>query len=450
MIHKLINFILITAVLALSLYLIEGASYRLVEPYAKWRLQISWGSPEAARANPILKNLPLDHFITPPGISSQRSTPLSPLEQEFDYAEKITRFDRPTRDRYFNFAIKQVNPLRNFEIVDLGMIKEVVLPGMRRPATSLDVDLGFARRQGLPVSYSKGLFVHIIPHGSRAAYETEFSRLESSFSFLLNHGIACVLLHPQTPDELLAQLTCLKAQYPNYAEKIFAYAEKKAVKTIADATSDEHDLLTALMVKNPSDEISSNISESSWFMAILNKRIKDKKIHDSVIQRARLHRDNLNVYQARLSGLIFEDSGFENMTLSSNTISFILNCLEFIQPIVLPEDNPPPTENETNDTLDTNLLTRLEENISQLAIANVQGLEPSETEPTFECEVIREYRQLHADDPEIVNVSNRELVLSLGSSFEEMGEDVLIQIGERDPLFYRFYLSLKEIHISDK
>jgi hypothetical protein len=29
-----------------------------------------------------------------------------------------------------------------------------------------------------------------------------------------------------------------------------------------------------------------------------------------------------------------------------------------------------------------------------------------------------------------------------------MGEDVLLQVAERDPLFYRFYLSLKEIHKS--
>lgn len=448
MIHKSINFILISAVFVLSLFLIEGASYRLVEPYANWRLQFAWGTPEVAGANPILKKLPLDHFVTPPSIASQRSTPLSLLKQEFEYAKKITRFDRPARDRYFNFAIKQVNPLRNFEIVDLGMVEGVVLPGMRRPATPGDVELGLARREGLPVSYSKALFVHIIPPGSRAVYETEFARLESAFSFLLNHGIACVLLHPQAPDELQAKLKFLKAQYPNFSEKVFAYAQGKAVKTIADAARNESNLLTALIVKNPSEEVALDTSESSWFMGIISKGKTDKQIDDSLIQRARLNRENDNIYHARLSGLIFEDSELENMALSSNTISYILNSLEFFRPIELSEQNAQ-SENESNNSLDGNLLGRLEGNLSQLAITNLQGLEPSEAEPTFECDVIREYRQLHADDPEIENVSNRELVLSLGSSFEKMGDDILIQIGEQDPLFYRFYLSLKEIHSSD-
>ena len=183
-------------------------------------------------------------------------------------------------------------------------------------------------------------------------------------------------------------------------------------------------------------------------MGIISKGKTDKQIDDSLIQRARLNRENVNIYHARLSGLIFEDSELENMALSSNTISYILNSLEFFRPIELSEQNAQ-SENESNNSLDGNLLGRLEGNLSQLAITNLQGLEPSEAEPTFECDVIREYRQLHADDPEIENVSNRELVLSLGSSFEKMGDDILIQIGEQDPLFYRFYLSLKEIHSSE-
>jgi hypothetical protein len=39
-------------------------------------------------------------------------------------------------------------------------------------------------------------------------------------------------------------------------------------------------------------------------------------------------------------------------------------------------------------------------------------------------------------------------VLQIGSSFEEMGVNVLEKIADQDPMFYRFYLSLKEIGTS--
>ena len=90
-----------------------------------------------------------------------------------------------------------------------------------------------------------------------------------------------------------------------------------------------------------------------------------------------------------------------------------------------------------------------DQNISGLGTA-LQDESIPEDEPTFDCDVIREYRLLNADDPQIASLSNRELVLTLGLSFESLGDEVLEQIAEKDPLFYRFYLSLKEIHSTDK
>jgi flagellar basal body-associated protein FliL len=67
---------------------------------------------------------------------------------------------------------------------------------------------------------------------------------------------------------------------------------------------------------------------------------------------------------------------------------------------------------------------------------------------TYDCEVIREYRQIHANDTNLAKVSNRDLVLKLGLSFEQMGEEVLDKIGKKDPLFLRFYNSLREVQAS--
>ncbi len=440
MILKTINIFLVAVIACLTLFLIEAASFRLVEPYAKWRLNLSWGSHELAKENSILKKIPLDHFALPPKKSSIQNTLSSPLEEEFDYSKKVLSFNRPVRDRFVNFISRQGNPLRRFEIVDLDLIKEVVLPGMRKPADPIDVELGLARRRGLPVGYSKGIFLYLINSGSRSDYQSEFARLESTFAFLLNQGIACVLLRTESSDEFLAKLKFLKTKFPNFSEKIFVYAEQDAVKLIDTSIPEINDLLSCLIVKDPSVEIPLGGTTSSWFMGILSKGKTNVEIANSLRKRVEQNRNHLNVYHSRLSGLLIQESKFEDLPLSSYATAYILNCLEFFRlPDLMVND---PTLNEDFDMNFTPTLA----DFSETNISN--EYKTYLAEPNFECEVVDEYRALNSDDPKIANTSNRELVLQIGESFEEMGEDVLLQVAERDPLFYRFYLSLKEIHKS--
>jgi hypothetical protein len=148
MIRKLLNIFFVLLLGAFSLYLIQGACFRLVEPYAKLRLGLAWGSSDSMKMNSIISKLPLDHFAQSP-----IKEDFEILEEELTYARKIMSFNRPVRDLYYNYVRKQADPLRNYEITNLGMVKEVVLPGLRRPATSLDVTNGLARREGLPVDF---------------------------------------------------------------------------------------------------------------------------------------------------------------------------------------------------------------------------------------------------------------------------------------------------------
>ena len=69
----------------------------------------------------------------------------------------------------------------------------------------------------------------------------------------------------------------------------------------------------------------------------------------------------------------------------------------------------------------------------------------TENSQAFDCKMVREYRDLHADDPSISLADNRELILKIGANFEQMGSDILMEVGEKDPLFYQFYQSLKII-----
>ena len=448
MIHKSINLLFVCLVVLLSIYLIEGACFRLVEPYAKWRLNFSWGNPESTKENPLLSKIPLDHFHLPPENSAILENSPSLLEDEIEYSQKITSFNRPLRDKYYSFVTRQINPLRKFEIVDLGMLKEVVLPGLRRPASPIDVELDLARRQGLPVGYAKGICAYIIQPGSRSTYEAKFAQLESAFSFLLSHGIACVLLNPESPNVLLDKFKFLKNKYPNFSEKIFVIAEGQAVKTVDHIMRDDHDLLNCFIAKGASEALTTERATSAWFMGILNDDKMEQSIENSILQRVRLNRNHSNLYNARLSGLIVKKSAWEKLPFCSVSIAYILNCLDYFQHDK-PDSDMVEMSNELNKSTELSLLNRLEANFSdEVGTILEREVQPMDSEPNFECDVINEYRQLNADDPEISNLSNRELVLQIGASFEEMGDDILLQIAERDPIFYRFYLSLKEIHKS--
>ena len=452
MIKKVLNYILTFAIFCLSLYLIEGACFRLVEPYAQWRLQFAWGEPSHAKLNSVFKTIPTDHSISPPSASGFFGGMQKPLELECEYAQKITSFNRPVRDRYYNYLLQEANPLRNFELVDLGIVKGVVVPGMKRPANPLDVEFGLARREGLPVPFSNALFLHLIPQGPHNLYQSAFAKLEGPFSFLLNHGFACVLLAPKSSSELLTQVNYLKSQHPNFAENIFVYAEGDAVSIACDAILEESDWVTSLMVKNPTKPLPLEISSSvSWFFGLVKKGQIDEDTEVSLVEIVRAKRDHPNIYKSRLSGLIFKESKSERF-LSSDLVSYLLTCLKISQEVkgLTLGGFAGNQLHEVNSTGSYNLLSLSDQNVSGVeGTALLDELIPQD-EPTFDCDVIREYRLLNAVDPQIASLSNRELVLTLGLSFENLGDEVLEQIAEKDPLFYRFYLSLKEIHNTDK
>jgi len=91
---------------------------------------------------------------------------------------------------------------------------------------------------------------------------------------------------------------------------------------------------------------------------------------------------------------------------------------------------------EIPDQLDFSTVSTLQAELPKIETENSQA---------FDCKMVREYRSLHADDPSVSLANNRELILKIGTNFEQMGEDILLEVGEKDPLFYQFYQSLKII-----
>ena len=139
--------------------------------------------------------------------------------------------------------------------------------------------------------------------------------MEGPFSFLLNHGFACVLLAPKSSSELLTQVNYLKSQHPNFAETIFVYARGDAVSIACNAILEESEWVTSLMVKNPTkpSEISSSVS---WFLGLVGEGQIDQDVEDSLLEIVRAKRDHPNIYISRLSGLLFKESKSEKFLSS--------------------------------------------------------------------------------------------------------------------------------------
>ena len=222
--RRILSFILGLIVILASLYMIEAASYRLVEPYAKYRLNLSWGDYLDSEINPYLSKLPLDHFLQPVS-SSHLLTSNEVLKRELDYSKKILGYLRPVRDRVANYFNNQTNPLATYDIRDLGLIKSAVLPGLFRPATMHDVNQGSARRIGDKIEYSNCLFIYLTHQKESNEIKKLFISLEKPFGFLASEGIASVLIPASSKEALLAQINYLQSNYPNIANHIIIYGE---------------------------------------------------------------------------------------------------------------------------------------------------------------------------------------------------------------------------------
>ena len=165
-------------------------------------------------------------------------------------------------------------------------------------------------------------------------------------------------------------------------------------------------------------------------------------------------RDADRLYPSRLGGLM-KFVGKKNEDFESFAVAYLLQVLEFAEQVGKDWPEPKPLLNSI--AVDEGLSAQ-EEKPSKLGQSfdlltveqKIQKLQQDEKEnpvlmATFDCEIVRGYRELHIDDINLRKVSNRDLVLKLGMGFEEMGQEVLQKIGDKDPLFLRFYRSLKEV-----
>ena len=442
--------------LILTLLILEGACFRLVENYAKSRLELAWGKPGQGKFHSVLKKIPLDHFISPP---SPLLPPSDRIRLEDRYATSLMSFGRATRDRLQEELETSVDPLAAFEIKDIGVAKHVIFPGLQTTATLHEVKKKMARRVGDPMEYAKGMLLRVVTSKEKHIIEEEFTRLEIVFKFVLDKGLACAVISASSPQELMSISRNLTRENPMIARDLYVWGDDEAADIILEVTQADPGLFQALMVHNPEAIPAPRVKGMPWILLGVpsTNEYTDEKLLGflSWLDRGR---DADKLYPSRLGGLLKISEKENRSDFESFAIPYLFESLEYfdhsqsprIAPVQLIEGLA-----ETESKLvkksfgqkadrDFDLFT-LEEKMQEMEESDEISLVKF---ATFDCEIIRGYRQIHADDRNLQKVSNRDLVLKLGLGFEQMGEEVLEKIGKKDPLFLRFYNSLSEVQES--
>ena len=437
----------------LCLFILEGACFRLVEDYAQKRLEFAWGKPGQGHFHPLLKKLPLDHFNSPP-----KSSEVSALRVQLEdkYASKIMSFGRPTRDRLREQVERAIDPLDNFEIKDIGKVESIVLPGLQKPATLEEVNRKLARRIADPLEFAKGLVIRVLPHEEKHLIAQEFNRLASSFKFLLERGFACAVMPVSSYLDLLDKTKNLRNENPMIAQNLYLWGDEMGADLILQATKENASISKVIIINRPSLVLPPpQVKGMPWVLFGVSPNVEqDGEQLANLLLWVDRGRDADRLYPSRLGGLM-KFVGKKNENFESFAVAYLLQVLEFAEQVGKDWPEPKPL---LNSMAVGEGLTAQEEKPSKLGQPfdlltveqKIQKLQQDKEEnsvlvATFDCEIVRGYRELHTDNINLRKVSNRDLVLKLGMGFEEMGQEVLEEIGGKDPLFLRFYRSLKEV-----
>ena len=445
--------------------LVEAACFRLLDNYANWRLNFSWGEPSRPSYNSFLKNIPLDHYAyQPTGLSSYNHLGYW-IRDENQYCLRITSFTRPKRDNYEDFLLEEFEPLANYEIRDYGRLHGVVLPGLKKIATVDDVKAQNARRVGDALEYANGVFIKVVLHDSSFSLVEEVKNIEDSFGFLLNEGFACLVLPVYSTEDLNDKILAFKESEELLSQHLFGWAEGKAASMLMSSAQQYPEMWKVIMLSEP--DIFVSPPESVVLPWVYFEIDEDRSFRDEglnfLYDWIKLVRENENIYASRLAGLVRYSQKFHlHVKIPSHFIAYAIFCSKFISEMngKLPklkldsllsfqkmiEMNSTILET-LNITEDNKITAERDQKLLNVEIQKADLVNPLGND-RFSCEIIRTYREINADDKKLSIVSNRDLILKLGLGFEEMGQEVFEQIRNKDPLFYRYYKSFRAIEES--
>ena len=444
----------------LSLIFCEALSFRFIENYANFKVKLNWGDINSKALDTVQISIPFGGLSSSPPTSIITSeNTFQRILEENDYSKSILKFGRPARDKYFDYITEIQNPLANFDIRNFQDGMNLYVPSLSRFASKDDIERGYARRVGDKIEYSKAVFIEV---QNKDASEDSYLARQKSFGFLLGKGISCITLKVQSQSELNQKIENLRRQAPLQSRNLILWGEKQSAAYIVEYASKNQELVSLAIIKDPAT-LSANIDAfiQSWIFSIVsNTYLETVPIStiNEILQVVNSARTSPFSYSAKIGGLLnifnHQDVGY----LPSIVVPVLLKSVLFTEDRIQSENSFISDQLTSEETLSTNPEITL--NGSKDFLLPEKYAEPADTNGIefdysfekkklddlsldYDCEILRAYKEIHASDPDLPFLSDRQIILRLGKTFEEMNQSTLQSIKVKDSRFFEIYQLIK-------
>ena len=444
---------------------LEQLCYRFSEAYASWRASWVWKEDKRnSIAAPVLRLLPLSQWATPPAVKAITSPNALAKEESF-YAEQILSFTRPLRDELYE-KFRQGDDLHDFEVREVGGVKDMALPRLTKIATAEDVENGDAKRVGDTLLTVNAILLHVLPPKRQMA-EGELSslrrELEGRFVSLLERGVGCGIIYAANEIELISAVEKLRLEEARLSAHLFSWASGESAHHLAKAVSIRPELWTAVVFDSPLTKSFMKVSPplecpKTLSLMPLTEGEQQGELASKMIEWARASRQNASLHALRMSGLYhfyLPETGQPYAEIAFG-YAFLIDCLKHVGHreeevnLSLVQEHPALdgfSEYFTNTRPDSaewefGEHQRLPSD-HMLTSSPKRDLVSPDTPVSFACQVLRDYRAMK---PEWDAVEDKDLILMLGRWFEKKGK--LEEIGKQDEVFLLYFESLRELENS--
>lgn len=449
---------------------LEQLCYRFSEVYASWRANWVWKEDDHdGIAAPALRLLPLSQWANPPSVKAIIS-PEALAKRESWYAEQILSYTRPLRDELYE-DFRQGDDLHDFEVREVGGVKDMALPRLTKFATAEDVENGDAKRVGETLTMVNAILLHILPPKRKMAEgELSFLRreLEGQFVSLLERGVGCGIIYAANEVELISAVEKLRLEEARLSANLFSWASGESAHHLAKAVSIRPELWATVVFDSPDAESFLEVSpplecpKTLCLMPLIEGE-RQGELASKMIEWARASRQNASPITARMGGLYHlysAEIGHFHAELAFG-YAYLIDCLKHIGHSEGEAGLSVGSEHATPDEFsDYDYFTQTKPDSAELGFEELKGLSSGhmlvsasdddlvfpEKPVSFDCQVLRDYRAMKSDDAELENMEDKDLILMLGHWFENNGK--LEEIGKHDEVFLLYYKSLRELESS--
>ena len=446
---------------------LEQLCYRFSEAYASWRASWVWKEDgHNGIAAPVLRLLPLSQWATPPAVKAIMS-PEALAKGESFYAEQILSFTRPLRDELYE-KFRQGDDLHDYEVREVGGVKDMALPRLTKFATDEDVENGDAKREGETLPMVNAILLHILPP-KRNMEEGELSylrrELEGQFVSLLERGVGCGIIYAANEAELISAVEKLRLEEARLSANLFSWASGESASHLAKAVSLRPELWSSVVLDSPDAKSFLEVSPplecpKTLCLMSLTEGERQGELASKMVEWARLSRQDSSPFAARMGGLYHFYSAEIGHSHAEQAFgyAYLIDCLKHIGHSEGEASLSAGSEHTTADEF-SDYFTKTKPDSGHSGFEELEGLSSGhmlvsksaddlvfpENPVSFDCQVLRDYRA-ESDDAELENMEDKDLILMLGRWFENNGK--LEEIGKHDEVFLLYYKSLRELESS--